>query len=184
MDDHDEAEAPSALPRAPAMSAFNDVGMLLKVISDEKACAKRLAQLRAATLACEKAQADLATARAEHDAFVSKERAQIERDREKLREREIKVAADQSNLAVREKHLETLKREIDVRLGREEYLGGTLTRSFSEDAIDRPRERDAHFKDDVIDPGFELPAGSTLTRSSPRATNITKFRRSNEEQAP
>jgi hypothetical protein len=182
MDDTDEAAAPTA--PAPTMSAFNDVGVLLKVISDEKACAKRLASLRAATLACEKAQADLATARAEHDAFVSKERAQLERDLTKLREREVKLAAEQSNLEVREKHLKNLKREIDIRLGREEVLPGGMTRSWSEDAIDRPREQDAHFKDDVIDLGFELPAGSTLTRSSPRATNITKFRRSNEEQAP
>jgi hypothetical protein len=178
MDDSTEIE--TAPPSAP-QPAWDDMQALLRLIADQKAADRRLAQLRAATTAMERQRADLATARQAHDETVSKERAQLERDLTKLREREVKLAEREGLLAHGSELLRQQKAALDIRLGREEVLPGGMTRSWSEDAADRPPEPDAHYRQ-APDQDFQVPASVTLTRSSPRATNITKFRRSNEEQ--
>jgi uncharacterized protein YcbX len=78
---------------APAPPDFDRLFALVALVADHKACAKRLEQLHAATAAATEALAVLAAKRASHDEAVARDRADIERQQQELRQREVTVHA-------------------------------------------------------------------------------------------
>jgi hypothetical protein len=161
MSDDDEATE-SATPAAVPSVEFAAVSTLLSVIANERACRLRLRELRLATDAATEAKVALEAARVEHDATMARERAELEKLRDALRDREVKLHGDEGMLNHREKILAERKANLDAREGRYQMVGpGGLVQEFTpgysrgedEDVETRPVHHDDHFA-----------AGSTLTR--------------------
>jgi hypothetical protein len=173
----DTADTDTEAPTVPVISAgaFDDLRALLHLVTNAQAISKHLASLRAATLAHEKALAELTTARAEHDASVAKDRAEIERGIQGLREREAKIAAADGNLQHREQVLAARLAALDLRTGRVRQVGG-ITQVFAEDFPDQAEPpADAHSRE-AADDDLQIPAGVSLTRSPSRSARGARIR--------
>jgi hypothetical protein len=159
-----ELEAVVASPAT--VDPFAIVAAMLALVVDPKACAERLQQLRAVREAAKQAQAALAQARADHDAVLGRERADLAELRKAADKRALDLVAREGRLTVREEALAVAQAEIDRRTQRFEQHG-TLTREFVPDHADG--RGDAHHRT-AEDGGFEpdlppMPAGVTLTRA-------------------
>src|SRR5215467_10301197 len=151
-------EAPAVTP-APT-DAFTAVANLLALIVDAPACQTRIAELRAAQAAAEKAARLLARSRLEAGAEAAKQKQELEAERKSLAERE-------RALMQREAELEILSRapSRDARL--RHFPNGMTAEPDDEPPATGPL---GHFR---INPPEEMVlepmgGGTTLTRSVPK----------------
>jgi hypothetical protein len=164
-EDHEptEADVPAAAPIS--SDAFTTLQALLELIVNEKACRERVRLLHGMGAAIEKQRAELAVERAEHDAIIQKERAELARLRDVLREREVKVHAGEGMLRHGEQILAERKGELDRARGRYQTVGpGGLVQEFAPGY--RPDSHEAPVEDDVHVRHHDntFAAGSTLVR--------------------
>jgi hypothetical protein len=141
---------------------FAVVEMILELVTDPAKCRERVRTLHALGGALDKQRHALAVERAEHDAFVAKERSSLAAERDVLRNAQVKLHADQGTLAHCEQVYREQKAELDRLRGRFQTVGpGGLVQEFApgyvrdedEDVQTRQVHRDDHFA-----------AGTTLTR--------------------
>lgn len=162
-DDDAREEDLTDLPAVSSPDGFAMLAALLALMTDPKAFAARLRQLRETSAAAERAQADLGAARQAHDALVAKEKAELGRLKQQLADREGKLAEREVMLEHRTKVQDDRKAALDRREGRRESLAlGGLTREFAAED-DLPRLPPAHVEQAPSRENFL--AGSTLTRS-------------------
>jgi hypothetical protein len=167
----DETEAPAAAALAIPADSFRDVAVLLRLITDEKACARRLKQLGDMTHALDKQRVAVWKAQAEHAALVTKERQEIVDLKSALDKRELGLMAREGALdAAADRHRVTAA-ELDRLKGkRTEAVGSSgLTRSFSGSTGSKPEETEPR----VVPHDDDFAAGTTIVRS-PEIENRAK----------
>jgi hypothetical protein len=161
MSDDTEMTAPDIPASIPA-DGFAGVSALISLIVNERQCNARLRQLKQAQADAEKAQTDVATARAAFEEFCTAEKAKLEKERDALREREVKVHAAEGMIAHREKILAEQRATLDLRQGRVEHFAGGMMRELApgyRDGDETPAEEVHVGRHDD-----NFAAGSTLTR--------------------
>jgi peptidoglycan hydrolase CwlO-like protein len=121
---------------------------LLRLIIDARGCQARLRELQAATTAAKKAQADLVTVRAEHDAFISREREDIAEQRKRLAKKEAELLGQEGNLEQVRENYRQRQAVLDRQLGRSLELvspeDSGLTREFGGREHESPAPADPH----------------------------------------
>jgi hypothetical protein len=161
---HDDT-APAALAANPSPDAFSTVMTLLALLVDPKACRARIADLQKHIAAADKAQANLAADRAEHQATMARERAAIEADKRASAARWAELNRRQYELDQQaEMHADT-RAALDRLTGRRiEMLpgGGGGARSFSPDSDDARQVEDTAFESDQNN--LPMPARPMLSR--------------------
>jgi hypothetical protein len=105
--------------------AFSAVTSLIALVTDAKACGKRLDELRKAIEQADAAQADLKAARDEFGRHAAAETAAADAREAKLRAREVAVAIAERDLVRREQAIADAK---PPRYPHDPNLFGTLTR--------------------------------------------------------
>lgn len=153
-------------PPLPAGRDFETVAALLALIASPRDCGRRLRDLAAAEKAAHAAQRKLAEERAAHDAFIAKERGELEVRSTALRERELKVHAAEGLLAAHEAIYAEQKAALDRRQNRVQHFPGGMTRDLPVGHSDEIPVEDQQVRDD----DFHAVAGTTISRSKPRHT--------------
>jgi hypothetical protein len=87
----------------PSPEAFAAVTGLIALITEAKACGKRLADLQAQMGAVTASQAKLDAARAEHDRKVAADTAELAEREAELRQREVAAMIKENELAERDR---------------------------------------------------------------------------------
>jgi hypothetical protein len=164
MSDEHTNEIEPAAPAAIPQDSFAPVLALLTLAADPKAFTARVRELRDASEAAAKAQAELVAARAEHDSFVARERAELEAERATLQKGKVELFVAQNSFDETRNYVAEQSRTLNARLKRfEPPPGSGGVRDFG-DPDEEP----------VFTPPSsytEPTAGTTITREpgSPRS---------------
>jgi hypothetical protein len=169
MSEVDIDEIETAMITPISSDAYRDAMTVLKLIVDEKACARRLNQQRAATAAFEKAQAAYAAAKIEHDGMVERSTRMLETERAELAKAKVALHVAQAAFKdTRNQYSERYRQmadELDRLKGRRVETvgpGGGITREF----FGHDEEPEKPAEDPPYNAAFSPPADATITRSS------------------
>ena len=110
-----DTEETAAITPPPVPDAFTAALTLCQVALDPKATGARLRDLQEKISAAMKAEASLAAAKAEHDAAISKERAELDQRKAKLGEREVELLAKSAGVEQRHRELRDVHAAIKER---------------------------------------------------------------------
>ena len=80
--DNEQTEAPVAAPIS--ADSFREVAALLTLVTETRACKARLRELRQTAALADKARAELAASRAEHDATMTREREELAEEKARI----------------------------------------------------------------------------------------------------
>ena len=155
---------------------------LLQMAVDAAATKERLNELRAATADARQAQSDLAAARAEHDAAVARDRAEIEAERTAIAERWAEVRRQSAALDADRARIREFSETYQARST--EVFAGGLVRDWgspearSADLAVKTIADDPYYapvapgpgrdEEPITEPVPNTPPGVTLTRTRPR----------------
>jgi hypothetical protein len=148
---------------------FSLVATLLTAVVDVRDCQKRLADLKAATDACEHAKLELVQARADHDAKLNTDLAALAERKAALDKREHSLMGREGKLVADQELLRAQQAEVDRKNGRFESIGGAagITREFVP-GYARDDSGDAHVKTSVdgdIERVPNAPPAATIRRT-------------------
>lgn len=171
LEDTDTLAAPAQVQS----DVFAAVLSLIEFVTHPAACRKRVEALRGAEAAAKRAEQSLATARAEHDAYLATGLAELEKERRELLAQKVAFEERKGRFEDWERVVKERAEEIDARTRRYEQHGG-ITREFVPGFPREPDTADAHERqipEGHFDGGDDLEAEHKPVEGAPGLSQTT-----------